>query len=368
MACRPILLASLLLPVLAWSQTISEEVLPPPPPVNALQGGWDQQQNMANATQWELANKSAPGSAVAQWNWFQSEYAALNSRNGGVQGPGDKMALNAIANALRTTVPNSMERHLAEYYLAFPSPAAFIELDAAYRVDPDREELISPMLTKALLDGDRQAQAGWSAALMSRGGMAHSLTEAARDVLRCLPPSAVVFTNGDMDTQPLVVQQVLRSDNPGVLVVDRRLLGHLPYRARIWQQAGGAGPVPAAGPGFAQALVQAHQRPVYFALGLDRSWLRVFPGQLNAVGAVFRVGPPSESDAASLEANWKAMAKPLHAGPLSRNYLVPGTLLLEHLRADGLTDKAQRVEAELERIAAATGASKELRQRGILQH
>lgn len=383
MARLPSLLSVLLVPLVVSAQVTRDQAVVPPPPTNALQGAWDRHLNLANAAQWEQTNARMPGQAAAQWNWFQSTYAASISRNNGALLPADRQELDAIADTLRTSAPNSFEQHLAEYYLSFPAPGAFQELDAAHRSAPERPELLSPMLTKALLDHDPAAVRSWSLALESRGAIAPALMAAARDVLLCLPADAVLFTNGDMDTQPVLIGQQHDQGHAGLLVVDRRLLADSAYRTRIWKQLGRPGAVPPNGPAFAQALVAEPRtsgppvppgaragkgaRPVYFAMGIDRSWLEAVPGRLHAVGAVFRVGMPAADDAQALAHNWATMAKPLHAGPLSRNYLLPGSLLLQQLRQQGRTSEAAKVEQDLRRMAAATGMEPELRQMGILQ-
>lgn len=363
-----IILLSLWLP--AWCLAQAQDKAAPPPlpaPTNNLQGAWDRSTNAVQAERWREANDAAPENATLQWNWFRSEYDALNSRNNGNLGDRDRAQLGQIAGLIEASAPNSFEQHLAAFYLQFPAAPAFSELDAAAGLAPAREELISPMLTKALRNGDAPALKQWSAALDRPGRLAPALTAVAQDVLLSVPADAILFANGDMDVQPLVVAQLQKGKNPGVLVVDRRLLADADYRARIWTGAGAVGSVPAAGPAFAEALLGATKRPVYFALSLDRSWLEAFAGRLHAVGAALRVGGPSPQDATQLARNWKAMQRPAEAGPLSRNYLLPGTVLLGQLQRAGDVEGAAGVKSELQRLAAATGATNELRDRGILE-
>lgn len=365
----PALLLALWLPL--WCIAQAGELAAPAqrmaPPSN-LQGAWDRSANADRADHWREANSATPDNAVIQWNWFRSEYDALNSRSNGTLGERDRAELGNIAGLIARTAPNSFEHHLADYYLLFPAARAFDELAAAAAIAPERPELISPMLSKALRNGDAVALKQWGAALDGRGGLAPALKTVARDVLLGVTADAVLFANGDMDVQPLIVALQLGQDKAGVLVVDRRLLADAGYRARTWAQAGGRGAVPDAGPGFARALLESSGRPVYFTLSMDRSWLEAFPGRLHAVGAVFRVGAPSPEDADLLARRWKVMRKPVDAGPLSRNYLLPGAVLLGQLRQSGDLREAARVEADLRRIAAGTGATGTLRQQGILQH
>jgi hypothetical protein len=362
------ILPCLLVSYAGLAQAQNSKATSPPPPASPLQGGWNNQLANSQAAQWKAANSAHPGDAAMQLNWFRSEQNAMAGNNNGSLNPTDKAKLNVIAGNIAAEAPGSFEAHIAQYYMEFPSAAAFQELDAAQRLAPEREELLAPMLSQAMLEGDETALRTSTKAMVQHNAIAAPLMAAASDVLLSLPGHAVLFTNGDMDTQPAVVEQVQRSAKPDVLIVDRRLLAAQAYRERIWKQAGGKGATPTNGPGFAKALLASTDLPVYFALSLDRSWLNAFPGQLHAVGAVFRVGPASAEDATTLARNWPAMQKPQDAGPMSRNYLLPGAILLQHYRSAGETGKATQVEAELRKIAAATGGTQELRKKNVLNH
>ena len=367
---RPTLMLLLaLLPLLGLAQTQDrKEMPPPPPPVNVLQGGWDNNVANTQAALWKDANNTAQGNALMQLNWLRSEQNAMIGNNNGVLKPADRAQLDRIADDIKATAPGSFEQHLADYFVDFPQAVAFTELVTAYNLAPERTELLAPMLSKAMLDGDAAELKKWSGEMQRRGGIVAPLKAAAADLLLSVPANGILFTNGDMDTQPAVVQNVQGPKNPGVLIVDQRLLADPGYRKRTWQQAGATGPVPTDGPDFAKGLLHAGTRPVYFALSLDRSWLDAFRGQLHAVGAAFRVGHATKDDGTLLAQHWAAMKKPLDAGPLSRNYLLPGAMLLRQFRSSGDGVRAAQLEDELRRMAAATGATQDLNALGILQH
>src|SRR5690606_24456827 len=225
---------------------------------------WNNRLATRNARQWEQANGRRPGNADYQLNWLRSEYNVRMGNSKGRLSPVDKAEVDTIAQAIRTGAPASFEAHLAQYLVEFPAADAFAQLDAAHRLAPDRPELAAPMLNKALRDGDAAALRQWSAALLRRNAVAKPLLQAAGDVLRSIPENAVLFTNGDMDGQPVLVEQWQHGRNPGVLVVDRRLLADAGYRAQVWRAAGATGAVPGDGPPFAEGLLASGARPVYF--------------------------------------------------------------------------------------------------------
>ncbi|MBS1582623.1 MAG: hypothetical protein JST66_10530 [Bacteroidetes bacterium] len=338
------------------------------PSADAYQGAWNTSEAQRTAELWKALCEQRPADVDAQLNWFRSERNARQSRNNGQLTPADKAALDDIAGRISTTAPGSFEEHLARYYVDFPTDQAFEALRQAAAQEPARTELIVPLLTQATLQGNEHGMDTWSAELEKRGGLARPLMDAASDLLLSVAKGGVLFTNGDMDTQPAVVRQRVHDDRRDVLLVDQRLLADAGYRQRIWKAAKAEGPVPPAGAAFAKALVDATERPVFLALGLDRAWLDAFPGRLHATGAALRICNGTADGISTLEANWAAMKKPMDAGPLSRNYVLPGAVLLEHYRTAGDERRTAQVENELRRIAAATGATQDLLRAGVLQH
>jgi hypothetical protein len=62
------------------------------------------------------------------------------------------------------------------------------------------------------------------------------------------------------------------------------------------------------------------------------------------------------------------MRKPANAGPLSRNYLLPGTVLLQHYRDQDDEANSARQEQELRQFSKRIGAEQDLYKAGILKH
>lgn len=337
------------------------------PARDGWQGAWSTTDARRAAETWKALSEARPSDVNAQFNWFRSERnARLGSNNGRLQEK-DNIQLETIAGRIRNAAPGSFEQHLASYYLAFPGPEAFTELDAAHAAGAGRTELILPMLTRANLSGDKAAQDHWSAQLEQRGGLSPALADVASDLLLSTGEGGILFTNGDMDGAPALMLQRLHDQRRDVLLVDQRLLNDMGYRQRIWKDAKATGPVPAAGPAFARALSTATERPVFLALSLDRSWFDAFPEGLYTSGIAFAVGgtPP---DGRSLAERWDRMKKTTAAGPLSRNYLLPGSVLLQQYRSNGDEAHASRLEHELRGLATRLGATQDLIKAGVFTH
>jgi hypothetical protein len=378
------LLAAVVLPGLCLAQ--ADPVPPPPAPaqedlkkeapygymapsLDAYQGNWNAGEAQRSASLWKALCDSRPADVNAQFNWFRSERNARLSTNNGTLNAADEKELNQIADRIQNTAPGSFEQHLSSYYVAFPERKAFAELQAAKQADAQRPELILPMINQANLTGDVAALDIWCAQAAARGGLSPALANVAQDLLASVDRDGVVFLNGDMDVTPVLVQQRTKDLRRDVLVVDQRLLGDAAYRQRIWTAAKATGPVPSGGPAFAQALHKATARPVFLALSLDRIWFSSFQNELCPTGIAFALRDEQHCDNGVLLQRWKSMRKDPGAGPLSRNYLLPGSVLLQRARAQADGEKsASQLEFELRTLAKAMGATQDLIKAGVLIH
>ncbi len=335
-------------------------------PREAYQSGWRQDQVLGEAEFWRTVSMEQPGNADAQLNWYRSERSARLSTNNGRLSAGDEQALDEIARKVEAAAPDGFEHHLTAYYQGFPAASAFEDLARATAIAPDRTELIGPQLNLAHMRGDKAGLDRWCREMDTRGQPSAAHLRAVADLLASTDRNAVLFTNGDLDTHLALLRQRRQDDRRDVLIVDQRLLADPGYRQRIWSEAKGKGPVPGAGPGYAKALVQAGERPVHLAMTLDRDWLDAFAGRLSTAGTAFRVD--ARISLAELDMRWRSMEKPMGALPMSRNYLLPGAVLLQGFRARGDETRTAQLELELRNMARSLGAESELVRAGVFQH
>lgn len=338
---------------------------------DAYQGGW---QVPAEAR--EVAADDAAfsdlldsiGHVSLSLDQFRAGRNAALSRNQGQLNEADRTQLRQQAVVLNTMRPNSFEGHLANYYAEFPSVAAWPELDDAARLQPARLELIAPLLTRAVRDGDRAKLVPAAKDMKARGDVAPALYTLADDILLSVDRGAVLITAGEMDGFPLLVRQYAEGKRNDVLVIDHRLLDDPGYRTTAWKQAEASGAVPASATAFLDALDTRTKRPVFFSLALGRSVAARYAGRLHVSGLAMRVSDPACCPIAALDEAWKKMRKTTEAGPLSRNYLVPSVVLLKHYREIGNEQRAAELEHQVRQLAQRVGATRELQANGILPH
>lgn len=333
---------------------------------DAVQGGWYAAGEVDDEKNSEMkADSVTPLIDLERMRSTRND--ALAKRKGKLA-PADCDALKQQAELLNSVQPNSFEGYMANYYAQFPAPAAFEQLQQAVAVDPSREELVAPQLVNAAWQ-DQPVELERSAkAMKQRGEVAPALYQMAEDILLSVDRNGVLIAAGEMDAYPVWVEQFADDNRNDVLTIDQRLLGDGAYRARMWQRAGAKGTVPASAAAFIADLHKATERPVFLSLAVGQPLAALYSSQLYVTGMAMRMSADPAGDPTQLERRWKAMHKPVDAGPLSGNYLVPGTALLNHYRSIGDEEKAAALEHELRTIAGRTGNTPRMYSNGVFQH
>ena len=364
----------LLLPVIGWGQANTEKAQDDQQQVPAIaepyQGGWsvpvDASKKEAEERRKDLEQPATFG-AQQQLDHLRWDRNATLARNAGDIPAVDQRRLVELAMELNSTAPNSFEAHMANYYTQFPAPAAFDELERAADKGNAREELIAPRLVNAARKDDNAELTARAKDMKVRGRIAPPLYQVANDILASVEPGALLFAAGEMDAYPLWVEQYANGRSKDLFVADVRLLADPAYRALVWQHAKARGTV-AAESGFIGALAAATSRPVYLSLALGADVMAPLKDRLYVTGLAMRLSSTPIDNLPLLEGRWDRLKKPLNAGPLSRNYLVPGSVLLTHYRAIGDEPRASRLEHELRTMAKQLGATNALLRSGVLPH
>ncbi len=369
-----LLAAMVAVPATVAAQTSPSHAQPQRSPVrDAYQGGWqpaaERAKDKSNADDAALDLMSPDvDSGALSLDLFRAQRNAALARKEGRLGPAEQAQLREQAVTINSMRPNSFEGRMASYYAEFPAPAAWPELEAAARLQPERLELVGPLLTKALREGDRARLVPAAKDLKARGEVAPALYHIADDLLLSIDRDGVLIVAGEMDGFPVLVRQFAEGKRPDALVIDQRLLDDAAYRATAWRQAGANGAVPASASAFVEQLHARTSRPVFLSLALGRAVAAAHADKLHVTGLAMRMSAEACCPMAALDAAWKKMRKTTEAGPLSRNYLVPAAVLLNHSRAAGDERRASELEHELRQLASKLGATRELQANGILPH
>lgn len=247
--------------------------------------------------------------------------------------------------------------------------SAIAELTRALELDPTRGEPHFSLWVMRLSQGDREGAEEHLRALIETRALPEPVVDFGHNLLAGLEPDAILLTNGDNDTYPVLALQAARGVRRDVTVVNLSLLNTLWYRREL---RAGAAPLavplleseadgPQEGPAL-QGLVQAlrssgWKRPLYLAITVPPSRVSL-PNRRSLEGLVYRVLSEEGSEpaidlprleqnlgaayrlesATSLGLDWK-YANAL--GPLMMNYAVARAHLAAGLAAGGRIEPAR---------------------------
>jgi len=336
---------------------------------DAVQGGWAIPAKTIHSEQREpLEQPSAPLlDPNVQLDRMRAARNLSLVQNQGTITRTDKADLINRAAVLNSAAPQSFEAHMANFYAQFPATTAFQELDLAMVKGRDREELIAPELANAARKDNAIELSKWAREMKARGRIAPGLYTYAQDLMASLEPGAVLIAAGEMDAYPLWVEQFANAQRKDVFVIDQRLLVDPAYRARIWERTKARGAVPMESD-LMRTLPQSTDRPVYLSLALGSAAVSGLGSNSYVTGLAIRWSKEPIDNLRLLEERWGLFKKTMDAGPLSQNYLVPGSVLLKHYRSIGDETRASLLEHELRTMAKSLGATEKLIKAGVLAH
>lgn len=183
-----------------------------------------------------------------------------------------------------------------------PDPAIGM-LEEALALDPGLDDARYRLWVMRLSKGERDADEDQLRELLNRGRIPEPLVDFGYNLLIGLEPDAILLTNGDNDTCPLIALQAARGIRRDVDVVNLSLLNLGWYRRQLAERHP-AVPVPLLdqgprGTGGSDAAVRGlienlardgWKRPLYLACTVNRQ-AHAMPNQLSLEGIAFRVLP-----------------------------------------------------------------------------
>jgi hypothetical protein len=188
-----------------------------------------------------------------------------------------------------------------------PRPAIAL-LEEALRLDPNQDRARVSLWVQYMAAGRPEDANAQMRALLDQGRMPEPLVDWGYNLLVGLPPDAILLTNGDNDTCPLIALQVARGFRADVAVVNLSMLNLGWYRRQLRERRPSV-PVPQldtdprsrtgsaeAVRGLIAALArEGWKRPLYMACTVDHK-VHAIPNRTSLEGVVLRILPAAGTD------------------------------------------------------------------------
>lgn len=288
----------------------------------------------------------------------------LSSRQNAWKGPtkiissADQATLSNIVEEAKAINPNSFEYHYLAYLDQPYSESSATHLAAAKQLNPNYPGLHQSVIQDAHFRGHtdllREAVTAFNA---KAAAWSNKELRYHQDVLNSLPQNAIIITNGDNDTHPLLVLQYAHGIRKDVQVIRADFLQQATFLQRT--------PLPQS---VQKKLVSSNRRDavllafnafpaqqIHLALTLPSSWLQLAP---DAVIAGLALGKANSTHTIHDLVARTAQIDPANVVPSSKvahlydkNYL-PLFLILEQYHIDTSTGADRKYTEAIARIKA----------------
>ena len=325
---------------------------------------WEQlQQNMANETAWYhyyRACRNAQG--TADWREdFVEEAPFLRL--------GD-----TIVALMEEHIPNSFTYHFVKGSTGAVDPTYQENLRQAYALNPDFPGIQAAMVTYAVSTHQPTVRQEANQRWKGLGTLHPGLLQYSRNVLRTLPPNAVLLTQHDNDSYPAWMLQDAYDFRPDVLILNIDFLLLEQFRQPVFEELGI--------PPFQLEEISVNEyrtnwrnvvehllghypqeRPLHIGLTVSPDWYAAFSDSLRLEGLSYRFMPPAEGptkleiNRGNYETGWDLAElntpQPKYPGEpnitrMNMHYLPAFRLLYAHYQAEGQSREAKQI-AELAR-------------------
>ncbi|HQQ94675.1 MAG TPA: hypothetical protein PLQ93_08985 [Bacteroidia bacterium] len=195
---------------------------------------------LQQADLWKLETEKDPKNANAWLNYYRA------SRNAYVQGEDDDspetkgqkrfMRLNHIVEDMEKQVPDSYEYNFVKWLNGNNDLNLYPFLEKAHRLSPASPDPIMSLIFYHEIKGQYTERDGYIEAYCKLGDYSPGLLNYGYNLLSGLEKNAIVLTEGDKDTEAMLLLTVGRKHRADVRVLNLNLLLIKTYRDRVFQE------------------------------------------------------------------------------------------------------------------------------------
>jgi hypothetical protein len=190
--------------------------------------------NFAARNFWTTYTAANPNDEYAWFHYYRSVRFIAE----GSAGFGSLQAdLDSISNHLKRHSSGTWEQLIVDYWNSNRDPKKETQLQAAYALNPKDPLSLRFMTGVQYLAGNQARAYKYYTDWKATGDLPLSTEQYAFNVMQSLPHDAILITNGEMDTYPLLYQ-LQTIGNTSIKVVSMSLCSRADNRSRVFAYAG----------------------------------------------------------------------------------------------------------------------------------
>lgn len=322
---------------------------------------WYKQQ----AKLWQKEIEKNPASEEAWYNYYNANrYARFEE----IDQPQRQAKLQKIIDDMGKAIPETYTYCLLKYWNTYNCQDLSL-IEKAYALNPERPDTYYPFISESMVKGNEKQLQEFCEKLYKSKDIAPWLMNYNYNVLMSVDEKAVLFTNGDNDTYPVILLQRVKKVRPDVRVINTSLLLIKEYFENNVVKAGFKLDYNDIKEGldknnyrvqfvhkFVKKLIEKYPgKALCFAVTVYGDQLEPFKDNLYLTGLAFRYSKERIDNIALVKKNLEKMFRldymktdiynDLYPGKRLRaytnlNYVSSMLLLMEHYKLSGDSDQA----------------------------
>lgn len=318
--------------------------------------GWYSEQ----VTEWDTFIQSHSSDADAWLNFYAASRFAQQ----------DDSQLDLIVERMERSIPNTFEYFLIQGWHGGFDNDAIRYLIKAYELKPEHSGSYGLLMMASEFEGNKENRLLYAKKMHEAGILSTSLLNYSYNVLMSVDAGAVLFTEGENTTLPLLALQDIWNVRPDVTVLNLDMMTYSHYRKSKFASSNLIlNTIAESEPDFKQLLcaalpVENAGRKFYYALTLAKDNITSLKDQLYVVGLASQLSQTRIDNISIIRENlekrflmdyltvdFNGTGQFDTGNVLSANYLVPFLLLYEHYQKNEDKVKLAELEAIIHRIA-----------------
>lgn len=312
---------------------------------------------------------------VSEWGTFLQNHSSdadawLNFYAASRFAQQDDSHLNLIVERMKRSIPNTFEYFLIQGWHGGFDDDAIRYLTKAYELKPEHSGSYGLLMQASEFEGNHENRLRYAKKMHEAGILSTSLLNYSYNVLMSVDAEAVLFTEGENTTLPLLALQDIWNVRPDVTVLNLDMMTYSHYRKSKFESSNLIlNTIADSDPDFKQLLcaalpVENAGRKFYYALTLTKDNITSLKDQLYVVGLASQLSQTRIDNISLIRENlekrflmdylsvdFNGTSQFDTGNVLSANYLVPFLLLYEHYQKNADIVKLAELEVMIHRIA-----------------
>jgi hypothetical protein len=291
--------------------------------------------------------------------------------------------LNKIVDACGEAIPGSFEYNYLKWYNGGNNPENFPYLQKAYELAPNRVETYDEFIVYYLLHHEENKMKEFCEKWFRSNDLSPGILNFGYNMLMSVEKESVLFTNGDNDSYPLWVLQMVKNIQPDVKVININLLMVEEYRNTILKKLG----LPELKINYKKLssvydlkyrmikhFVDHYPNNIYFATTIDKNIYDSFKNDIYLEGLAFKYSPENYDNMAILKRNYEqyflldyiktTFSEDISASVIrmiNANYLLPFMSLYKHYSLSNDANRQEEIKELILLIAERSGHLEEVK-------